>query len=215
MNVMVMRAQHAEKSRQGNICSPGWLHSLLLSSLVLLYECWSHSMTGNPIIIVIVVIIIITTQVGTQKLTSGKLRREDCFVLRGFFVAYFYDRSVFQQMLSRCLLYQKKANKAINHDLPYSAFWVCQIVLEGRWAGKEGASVPSLGSSSRDAASGACSFREVCKREEDSVPSLCLPWWAQAVLFVDSAMPLLSMTARVPAGLAGDGCLPEGHKDPR
>lgn len=95
--------EHAEKSRQGNICSPGWLHSPLLSSLVLLYECWSHSMTGNPIIIVIVVIII-TTQVGTQKLTSGKLRHKDCFVLLLFFIAYFYDRSVFQQMLSPSLL---------------------------------------------------------------------------------------------------------------
>lgn len=99
-----MRAQHVEKSRRGNICSPGWLHSPLLSSLVLLYEFWSHSMTGNPIIIVIVVIIIITTQVGTQKLTSGKLRHEDCFILLVFLVVYFYDRSVFQQMLSPCLL---------------------------------------------------------------------------------------------------------------
>lgn len=104
VDVVVMRAQHAEKSRRGNICCPGWLHSPLLSSLVLLYECWSHSMTGNPIITVIVVIIIITTQVGTQKLTSGKLRHGDCFPLLVFLVAYFYDRSVFQQMLSPCLL---------------------------------------------------------------------------------------------------------------
>lgn len=104
VDVEVMRAQHVEKSRRGNICCPGWLHSPLLSSLVPLNECWSHSMTGNPIIIVIVVIIIITTQVGTQKLTSGKLRHEDCFVLLVFLVAYFYDRSVFQQMLSPCLL---------------------------------------------------------------------------------------------------------------
>lgn len=110
---------------------------------------------------------------------------------------------------------QKKLNKAINHHFPYSAFWTCQIVLKGRWAGKEGASVSSLGSSLRDAASGACSFRKVCKREEDSVPSLCLSWRAQAVSFMDSAVPLLGMTARVPDGLAADGCLPGGHKDPR
>lgn len=110
---------------------------------------------------------------------------------------------------------EKKLNKAINHHFPYSAFWTCQIVLKGRWAGKEGASVSSLGSSLRDAASGACSFREVCKREEDSVPSLCLSWRAQAVSFMDSAVPLLGMTARVPDGLAADGCLPGGHKDPR
>lgn len=105
---------------------------------------------------------------------------------------------------------QKKVNKAINHHLPYSAFWARQIVLEGRWAGKQRASVPSLGSSPRDAASGACSFREVCEMEEDSVPSLCLFWRAQAVSFMDSAVPLLG-TARVPAALAGDGYLPEGH----
>lgn len=48
-------------------------------------------MTGNPIITVIVVIIIIITQVGTQKLTYGKLRHEDCSVLLVFLVAYFYD----------------------------------------------------------------------------------------------------------------------------
>lgn len=46
--------------------------------------------------------------------------------------------------------------------------------------------------------------------EEDSVPSLCLFWRAQAVSFMDSAVPLLG-TARVPAALAGDGYLPEGH----
>lgn len=61
-------------------------------------------MTGNPIIVVIVVIVIITAQVGTQKLTSGKLRRKDWFVLLVFLVAYFYGGSVFQQMLSPCLL---------------------------------------------------------------------------------------------------------------
>lgn len=48
-------------------------------------------MTGNPIITVIVVVIIIITQVGTQKLTYGKLRHEDCSVLLVLLVAYFYD----------------------------------------------------------------------------------------------------------------------------
>lgn len=104
MDMVVTSAQHVGKSRRGNVGSPGWLHSPLVSSLTFLYVCWFCSMTGNPIIIVIVVIIIITTQVGTQKLTSGKLRHEDCFVLLVFLVAYFYDRSVFQQMLSPCLL---------------------------------------------------------------------------------------------------------------
>lgn len=107
---------------------------------------------------------------------------------------------------------QEKVNKAINHHLPYSAFWARQTVLEGRWAGKQRASVPSLGSSPRDA-SGACFFREVCEREEDSTPRPCLSWRAQAAI-LDSAVPVLG-TARVPAGLAGHGCLPGGHRDPR
>ena len=141
MDLVVTSTRDAEKSRRGNVCSPGWLHSPLVCSLTFLYVCWFCSTTGNPIIIVIVVIIIITTQVGAQKLTSGKLRREDCFVLLVFLVAYFYDRSVFQQMLSSCLLYLKRVNKAVNHHLPYSAFWACQIVLEGSWAEKQRASV--------------------------------------------------------------------------
>lgn len=34
------------------------------------------------------------------------------------------------------ITYPKRVNKAINHHLPYSAFWACQIILEGRWVEK-------------------------------------------------------------------------------
>lgn len=99
-----MSAQHAGKRQARQRLLP-WLAALTsVSSLTFLYVCWFCSMTGNPIIIVIVVIIIITTLLGTQKLTSGKLRHGDCFVFLVFLVAYFYDKSVFQQMLSPCLL---------------------------------------------------------------------------------------------------------------
>lgn len=65
------------------------------------------------------------------------------------------------------MTYWKRVNKAISHHLP--SFWACQIILEGIWAGRQRASIPSLVNSRGMLQVIAFSLGEVCKREEDAV----------------------------------------------
>lgn len=128
-----------------------------------------------------------------------------CFWLLIFMTDLYFNKCYLLACYNRS---GKKVNKAINHHLPYSAFWACQMGWRGGGQGSREHLFPHLGAPPATLPAVPAPSGSFVKRRILSPACVC-PGGLR-LSFLDSAVPLLG-TARVPAGLPGGGCVPKGR----